>query len=322
MTSAMNACPQCGTARQGDLRFCASCGFDYWKAAESAPGGGAVPAATAGAAAEEKAAEEKKNRRFGCIGIAVIAVVILGIIGALNSEEEPGTAGASASPEESATTEPTDEASATPGATTPEPTSEPPAETPTPSAIESVPPSPAFEAIALSGTGNAVPRFDIPEDAAAIAEISHSGGANFVVWAVDGSGSQTDLLVNTIGAYSGTVLFDEQAGSHTDAFEVEADGPWTITVEPVTEAFEWDGSEVLSGTGDDVVILDPPSSGLQSTTLTHDGSGNFAVWGYASGATDLLVNEIGNYSGEVLLADGTFLLEITATGSWTASPPQ
>lgn len=322
MTAPTHACPQCGTTRQGDLRFCASCGFDYWKAAEAAPGSGAVPAAPTVAAAAENAAEEKRSRRFGWIAIAVIAVLILGVIGALTSDDEPGTADVSASPEESATTEPTDEATATPGSTTPEPTSQPPAETPTPSAIESVPPSPAFQAIELSGTGNAVPRFDIPEDAAAIADMSHSGGANFVVWAVDGSGAQTDLLVNTIGAYSGTVLFDEQAGSHTDAFEVEADGAWTITIKPVTEAFKWDGSEVLTGTGDDVVILDPPSSGLKSSTLTHDGSGNFAVWSYASGSTDLLVNEIGNYSGEVLLADGTFLLEITATGSWTASPPQ
>ena len=29
-------CPQCGTARQPGSRFCASCAFDYWKAAESA----------------------------------------------------------------------------------------------------------------------------------------------------------------------------------------------------------------------------------------------------------------------------------------------
>jgi hypothetical protein len=138
---------------------------------------------------------------------------------------------------------------------------------------------------------------------------------------VDGAGQQTDLLVNTIGNYSGTVLFDESAGSHTDAFEVEADGAWTITIRPVTEAFRWDGSEVLTGSGDDVAILEPPSSGLQSTTLTHSGSGNFAIWAYGP-STDLLVNEIGNYSGEVLLADGTFLLEITADGAWTIGPPE
>lgn len=43
---------------------------------------------------------------------------------------------------------------------------------------------------------------------------------------------------------------------------------------------------------------------------------------YASGGTDLLVNEIGNYSGETLLPDGTLVLEITADGAWTMSAPQ
>ena len=31
-------CPQCGTQRQGALRYCASCGFDFWQAAR--PDGG------------------------------------------------------------------------------------------------------------------------------------------------------------------------------------------------------------------------------------------------------------------------------------------
>jgi len=42
-------CPLCGTARQPGSRFCASCAFDYWKAAESAgaeqPGGLGAPLA-------------------------------------------------------------------------------------------------------------------------------------------------------------------------------------------------------------------------------------------------------------------------------------
>lgn len=322
MTARTGACPQCGTARQGDLRFCASCGFDYWKAAE-ADNAGAAPTSQAEppSQATDPEADEKKNRRIGCIGIAVVAVLLIGIIGALNQDDDTPAAGASQTPD--ATPSAADES-------TPEPTGtpEPPADptpttesTPTEELTPSPEPTPEFAAIELTGTGSGVPRFDIPADSAAIAEISHTGGSNFAVWAIDGSGSQTDLLVNTIGNYTGTVLFDEDLGSHTDAFEVEADGSWTITIRPVTEAFRWDGTETLSGTGDDVVVLDPPSSGLSSTTLTHAGGGNFAIWGYSSDGTDLLVNEIGNYSGEVLLADGTFVLEITADGPWTASPP-
>ncbi len=151
--------------------------------------------------------------------------------------------------------------------------------------------------------------------------MTHTGASNFAVWSVGASGEQQDLLVNTIGNYVGTVLFDEASGAHSVAFDVEASGPWTILIKPVADAFRWDGSQELTGSGDDVAILSPPSSGLKSVTVSHQGDGNFAIW--ADGpTTDLLVNEIGQYSGEVLLADGTFLFEITATGPWTVSPPQ
>jgi hypothetical protein len=177
-----------------------------------------------------------------------------------------------------------------------------------------------FDPVVLSGTGSGVPRFTIPETVAAIAEISHRGTANFAVWSVDEDGQELALLVNTIGNYTGTVLFDAHAGEHSVAFEVDADGAWTITVKPIWDAYEWDQTAAVTGTGDDVVILNPATSGLKSTMITHHGSSNFAVIGYGAGI-DLLVNEIGDYSGESLLSDSTFLLEITADGSWSISPP-
>lgn len=323
MTVQRGFCPQCGTARQGDLRFCASCGFDYWKAAEAAANTQTAPAAAPSTQADPAAAEQdRKSRRVGCITLAVIAVIVVAVISALNQDDDPEVAGASQSAE--ASPEPTlaSEEPSTAPSLAPASVAESAAPTVVPSPVVSIAPEPAFANITLNGTGNAVPRFDIPEDSAAIAEITHSGASNFAVWAVDGSGSPTDLLVNTIGNYSGTVLFDESAGSHTDAFEIEADGPWTIIIKPVTEAFRWDGSDVLTGSGDDVAILDPPSDGLKSTTVTHSGSGNFAIWSYSASGTDLLVNEIGNFSGEVLLSDGTFLFEVTATGQWTMNPPE
>ena len=97
-------------------------------------------------------------------------------------------------------------------------------------------PTPAFAAIELSGTGDGVPRFEIPADVPAIAEESHTGSANFAIVTLAESGEQNDLLVNTIGNYTGTVLFDEQEGQHSVAFEVTADGPWTITIRPVSDA--------------------------------------------------------------------------------------
>jgi hypothetical protein len=52
-----------------------------------------------------------------------------------------------------------------------------------------------------------------------------------------------------------------------------------------------------------VVILNPATSGLTTTTITHRGSSNFAVIAYGPGI-DLLVNEIGNYQGRACLPTG------------------
>ncbi len=52
--------------------------------------------------------------------------------------------------------------------------------------------------------------------------------------------------------------------------------------------------------------------------ITGKGSGNFAVIPYAGTAyDDLLVNEIGSYSGRVYVAPGVDRLKITSNGSWT-----
>ncbi|MCV0377538.1 MAG: hypothetical protein K5835_18840, partial [Microbacterium sp.] len=111
-------------------------------------------------------------------------------------------------------------------------------------------------------------------------------------------------------------------GQHSVAFEVTAGGSWTITIKPVTEARAWDGASEMTGTGDDVVRIDPNISGLMTANVSHSGSGNFAIFAYGAGpfGADLLVNEIGNYSGEVAIGSGAFLLEITADGAWSISP--
>lgn len=313
VTADQSYCPQCGSERQGALRYCAKCGFDY---STPVPPAGGLENAPAAPAQQPTApvlppAEKKKRSRMGCIAIGLIVLVVIVIIASLGNDPN-ATGDASPTPEASGTSDATavgqPASSVAPSASTP------------PSAIPSLDPSPAFAEIPLSGTGSAVPRFDIPPDTAAIAVISHTGASNFAVTSL-GEAGEEDLLVNRIGNYAGTVLFDETSGSHSVAFEVVADGPWTILIKPVTEAFKWDGTQQLAGSGDDVAIIDPATSGLKTATLTHQGDGNFAIFAYGPN-TDLIVNEVGVYSGEVVLGDGTFLLEITANGPWTISPPQ
>lgn len=74
-----------------------------------------------------------------------------------------------------------------------------------------------------------------------------------------------------------------------------------------------------SGQGDKVVTeIQINNDVLYSLHLTHSGSSNFAVHQYdTEGNRELLVNEIGSYSGYVLpQGHGPYILEITADGPW------
>ena len=182
-------------------------------------------------------------------------------------------------------------------------------------------PAATFSPITLEGKGKKVAKFKIPDGVAAIETATHTGSSNFAVTSIAADGSQNDLLVNTIGIYKGTVLFDVDAGEHSVAFKVEADGSWTIVIKPVTSASAWNGTSVLKGAGDDVVRISPASSGLVTLDLEFKGQGNFAVESYSDDGGSLLANEVDNFKGHVLLPSGSFLLSVTADlGTWSATP--
>ena len=77
----------------------------------------------------------------------------------------------------------------------------------------------------------------------------------------------------------------------------------------------------FSGTGSEVVMLDPLGEDVFYATVTHDGSSNIALWSVDENGQDidLLVNEIGGYEGEVALNFGEdpAALRIEADGDWT-----
>ena len=80
------------------------------------------------------------------------------------------------------------------------------------------------------------------------------------------------------------------------------------------------------GRGDDVITA-AADNGLHTWHITHDGRSNFAVIAYDQcGGRYGLVNEIGSYSGNVLvrvgngileLCSGEITVEIIADGNWS-----
>lgn len=175
-----------------------------------------------------------------------------------------------------------------------------------------------WDAVQYTGVGPNVQQLSVPRGQPAIVTLSHSGTSNFVVWSLDADLEKNDLLVNEIGQYQGTVLLRRgysYAPTDSPFLEISADGAWSITVAPASSApLLTMGS---SGTGDAVLRY----GGKRTTiALTHDGTSNFAVTTHDIRGLygDLLVNEIGSFSGRVVLPSDAYV-EIDADGNWSIS---
>ena len=191
----------------------------------------------------------------------------------------------------------------------------------------------------FSGTGESVtPVFSLEEGLATF-EICHTGQSNFIVELDDPGGHWVDLLVNEIGNYSGTTLvgvtaggFGASPGAHL--LKVTADGTWTITVTQPAYTSGLLPPRDYGGSGDSVTLPFEVSAGLATFDIHHAGQSNFIVELYDAGGhwVDLLVNEIGDYSGTTLVgvqvgspvgaSPGVHVLAVTANGSWQVSVRQ
>ena len=167
--------------------------------------------------------------------------------------------------------------------------------------------------VTVTGEGNETVEiaFPVPGEPA-LAAIDYDGEGDFAVWSVDDGFSQIDLLVDTTGAYAGTVLMEpetfEGVVSH---LEIEASGPWTVTVAATIHARRF--LTDIEGAGDDVVVY---AGAPGSATVTHDGDGVFTLWANDGElAHGLLVDVVGPYQGEIPLVTG--LIEVQSLGAWS-----
>jgi hypothetical protein len=165
-----------------------------------------------------------------------------------------------------------------------------------------------------SGVGDAVVALNLPAERVVI-EFSHDGSSNFAVWSLDQSLGKIDLLVNEIGVYDGTRPMQFEAGETVSNLEIIADGNWTYEIRSL------DGEPRLScpvtGKGDAIVLLPRFETASGIAALNHTGSSNFAIWAWGANDRDLLVNEIGAYSGSVVVSSGLYAWDIIADGDWT-----
>jgi hypothetical protein len=149
-----------------------------------------------------------------------------------------------------------------------------------------------------------------------IAIIRHQGESNFAVWTLKPGGAKSELLVNTIGDYTGTVVFNTYSWDKAAAFKVEADGAWRVRVAPISYAALWKFLKT-TGTGDQVLKLKVPTKGFHTLRYRHAGKANFVIYAFPlTGNGDLLVNKIGAVSGKVVIPAGTRYMSVQADGNW------
>ncbi len=167
-----------------------------------------------------------------------------------------------------------------------------------------------------SGRGDSV--FTIPapyNNEAAIVKVKYTGSSNFALETLGSDNSLQQLLVNTIGGFSGVEAMDFDGSSPATRMQVTASGSWTMTFSDPTTAPNFANS--VSGRGDNVLQY---SGNANTAAFTSTGQGNFAVLQFDSVGQfeNLLVNTIGAYSGSVPIDSSRYLV-ITDDGKWTVA---
>lgn len=191
-------------------------------------------------------------------------------------------------------------------------TPKPPTNTPIPTEPPTNTPTNTPAPVVLTGSGQTATQSITPPSVVSAVSLTHSGSANFIVYAYQGS--EKTLLVNKIGTYNGTrPLF----GDDPVEFDIQADGPWTITVTAMD-----DGAQpTFSGKGDAVsAVFDPPGQGAWE--ISHDGQANFIVKLHCAGGSNLIQNVIGPVSGSQIVnfPQGPCFWEVQADGNWDMKP--
>jgi hypothetical protein len=188
------------------------------------------------------------------------------------------------------------------------------------------PPPPGLQTYNFSGRGDTATSFFTLEKGISKFTMTHSGSSNFIIWLYNQNGERVELLVNEIGSFNGSHALGIEATTNY-MLNITADGPWTVTIEQPRPTSAPSIPQTYSGSGHRASDFFYTSGGLVYFDMTHNyGSANFIIWLWDSNGNcvDLLVNEIGAYSGSTALGldAGIYILDITADGSWNVGVHQ
>lgn len=180
-----------------------------------------------------------------------------------------------------------------------------------------------FETVTYSGFGSKVIQGVDLRDVGMIVTARHtSGSSNFIVHYYDCEGNRSGSIVNEIGDYYGSCLFNNSNAEPGEGIlEIQADGRWELKFISIPNAVKLNGSSNIKGHGDVVTPLFEGKGGPAVVKMTHRGSSNFIAHIYdEDGRSESLVNEIGFFNGEKVLKlqkNVRYFIIVQADGDWS-----
>lgn len=172
-----------------------------------------------------------------------------------------------------------------------------------------------FDAETVTGSGDDL--VALPDGVTAAIFTITDTGDNYSISAqgVDDSGDITgsNSVWLSTGQTGQSVVGLEDYNSRTPtAIRVNADDDWELKIMPVADAPELPES----GSGAKVFLYDGPDAEVD---LEHHGESNFIISQEGGDYPNLVVNEIGDYSGSGDLVEGPSVVVVDADGDWTIS---
>jgi hypothetical protein len=154
----------------------------------------------------------------------------------------------------------------------------------------------------------------------AIFRVTHQGRSNVIMYLLDGTGRQLDLVANQVGNFDGaSAARIPQDGEYL--INVTADGAWTIAVEQPRPA---DGAPLptdFRGVKSGVSHIFQLRDGLVTFRFKHSGKSNFIAYlvDMNGRQIDLVANGIGVVDGSKAVRGRSMpvLIDVTADGEWS-----
>jgi hypothetical protein len=172
--------------------------------------------------------------------------------------------------------------------------------------------------VGFTRTGRGDNVFTVPapySNEATLVIAKYTGSDNFIVQSLDSSNTMEELLVDAIGSYHGVEAMDFDGTNPPVRIEVQATGPWSLTLRDAATAPTF--GTYAAGNGDEVLAYNGNSN---TATFAFTGQGNFIVEQYddTGQSANLLADEIGNYNGVVPI-DSSGYIVIQADGKWSVA---